>query len=85
MEWIGNTGKIIAVVLASVTLSGLMAPCSASYNFITKTEASAIHEKIKERHREAESKLTKIDTRQQEIREDVKSILEHLLRGGHAD
>lgn len=85
MEWIGNIAKLLAVIIASVALSGLVAPCSASYNFVTKTEAAEIHGKINSKQRESESKLVIIDTRQQEIREDVKSILEHLLRGGHAN
>ena len=86
-EPLSTVSKALAVIMSSIALAATAGPCSMSYNFVSKGEAAKAHTEIRQELGNAqeelhsiEKRLAIIDSKQGEMHEDLKSILEYILR-----
>tara|TARA_R100000808_G_C2153891_1_gene164516 strand:+ start:3324 stop:3608 length:285 start_codon:yes stop_codon:yes gene_type:complete len=86
-EQLSTITKALAIVMSTIALSATAGPCSTTYNFVSKGEAAKVHTEIKQEMRgmekelhSIEKRLAIIDSKQSEMHEDLKSILNYILR-----
>ena len=78
--WLIHTGKVVAAVSAIAVFSGSIGPCSTSYKFVSKTEANEQFQKVSDDLQENSTRLDRVEVLQNEMNENIKTILKHLLR-----
>ncbi len=72
--------KVLAVIMSTIALSSTAGPCSSTYKFVDKAEAAQVHSELKKDIHSIENKLGIIDSKQEAMHEDLKAILNHMLR-----
>lgn len=78
--WFMQTGKVVAAVSAIAVFSGNVGPCSTSYNFVSKSEAKEEFLKVRDDLQGNSTRLDRVEVLQNEMNENIKTILKHLLR-----
>jgi len=72
-DWFSSWGKILAVMVSTASFMAVASPCSTGYKFVEKSAHAQDHQKL-------DGRLGSIEVRQADMHEDVKLILDHILR-----
>jgi hypothetical protein len=72
-ELFASWGKILAVIVTTASFMAVASPCSTGYKFVDKSVHAGIHQEL-------DSRLRSMEVRQADIHDDVKLILDHILR-----
>ena len=72
-EWFASWGKILAVMVTTASLMAVASPCNTGYRFVDKSVHAGVHQEL-------DSRLRSMEVRQADIHDDVKLILDHILR-----
>lgn len=71
--WFVSWGRVLAVVVATASFMTVASPCSTGYRFVDKAAHAQDHQKL-------DGRLGSMEIRQEDIHDDVKLILDHILR-----
>jgi len=72
-DWFISWGKLVAVAMTTATFMAMASPCSTGYKFVEKAAHAGVHQEL-------DSRLRSMEVRQADIHDDVKLILDHILR-----
>ena len=83
--WLSGGVKALALTMSFIALSAVAGPCSTSYNFMKKEEANAIHLELRKEASSIDKRLGIINSKQEAMHEDLKTLLNHMLRSKKHD
>ena len=63
----------MAIAATTASFMAVASPCSTGYKFVEKSPHAGVHQEL-------DSRLRSMEVRQADIHDDVKLILDHILR-----
>ncbi len=79
-DHISTAMKVMAIVMSMIALAATAGPCSTTYKFMEKGIAIEAHDEIEKSITEVEKGFAILESKQEAIHDDLKIILDHILR-----